>query len=66
MSSLNSPGRIIIRPSLPIVDYKANIIYFSNNDSNIKNKKEKYKGNDYKHLYIKLFPRKNLPSSIKK
>ena len=66
MSSLNSPGRVIIRPSLPIIDYKANTIYCYNNDSTIKNSKEKYKVDNNKNLYIKIFPRKNLPSSINK
>ena len=67
MSSLNSPGRVIIKPSLPIINYKANTIYYSNNDknndNNINNNKN-YKEEDYSNnkLVIRPFPIKNFSS----
>jgi hypothetical protein len=38
LSSLNSPGRIIIRPPLPKINYKINTLYNIHNDKNTSNK----------------------------
>ena len=66
ISSINSPGRMIIRPSLPKLNYKTNTISYSNNINNnntdiknentVINKKIIIKGEDYNNAFTSLFP----------
>ena len=71
ISSLNSPGRIIIRPPLPKINYKINTLYSFHNDKNASNNsnndkikiKIKIKKEDIKREYINPFQSKIYYSS---
>ena len=69
ISSLNSPGRIIIRPPLPKINYKINTLYSFHNDKNASNNiindkiKIKIKKEDFKREYINPFQSKIYYSS---
>ena len=78
ISSINSPGRMIKRLSLPKVNYKTNTISYNNNINNnntdiknqntVINKKIIIKGEDYNNAFTSLFPIQvySSPSSINK
>ena len=61
ISSLNSPGRVIIKPGLPKINYKINTLYNFYNNKNTSNNivnekiKIKIKKEDFKKEYINLF-----------
>ena len=72
MSSLNNPGRIIIKPSLPKINYKANTVLSLNNnkriDNNIPNDKIMTKDEEYNNGNSNASPENKIkyPSSLTK
>ena len=69
ISSLNSPGRVIIKPGLPKINYKINTLYNFYNNKNTSNNivnekiKIKIKKEDFKKEYINPFQSKIYYSS---